>query len=280
MILRQKSLFRFFAFCAPILLSGCFEFGMSTSELCEKHPSLCTGLNNNDGQCRHQRTDLIWQRYDVMKEPTALHKFDELMLWQKYQKCIDLSAQIVTTKLKDRKRSRSEALIHSHNEIERLENELKRSSQPEVLFYFWGKGDQQAQQRFLELEGTRVMETPRLQLALATYYTHRDEKKTLRLLHHSLELYDGKKGKTRNHVIPEVIRSIATSYNRLGDTLHAYLWTQIAAQFKLGVAESRQLSMMFPMDDETREKLDNLAEDIADDIDDGEYKAIRLNVQQ
>ncbi|WWE59568.1 DUF2989 domain-containing protein [Parasalinivibrio latis] len=253
---------------------------MSTSELCEKHPELCAGVNNNDSQCRHERTDLIWQRYDVLKEPTPLNKFDELMLLQKYQKCIDLSSQIITTKMKDRSRTRNEALLHSAKEIERLENELKQSSQPEVLFYFWGKGDQQAQQRFLELEGTRVMETSRLQLALATYYTHRDEKKALSLLHRALELFDGDEGKTRSKVIPDVIRSLATSYHRLDDTAHAYLWAKIAEQFKLGIAESRQLSLMYPMDAETRKKLDNLAEDVADDIDDGKYKAIRLNIQK
>jgi DUF2989 family protein len=70
------------------LLSGCYERHRTTDSLCESYPALCAELNVNDGQCRIQRTNLIWQRFDVQKNPTDAEKFKELQFTYDYQKML------------------------------------------------------------------------------------------------------------------------------------------------------------------------------------------------
>ena len=60
----------------------------------------------NDGQCRVARTDLIWHRFEVQKQPTEINKIKEFELVTAYKKCLELAAQIETidqSKLQERR---------------------------------------------------------------------------------------------------------------------------------------------------------------------------------
>lgn len=258
------------------LLIGCFESNRSTNQICENYPLICNKLNLQDGQCRHERNDLIWIRLETQKKPTDLNTFDELIVTQKYAKCMELAAQIETTTLKTKRTLRTEALFHALNSIERIEKELKTSYQPSIIYYRWSQGDNAALEQFLKLEETEYLDTPELQLALATYYVDKDKFHTNSLLLKSLSLYDGRSGKTRDNVIPEVLKTLATSNHSLGKLDDAYLWALIGKKLGVRVANEAKLKLLYPMSDEKRQYITQLADTISTSIEDGNFDITQL----
>ncbi|CZF81375.1 DUF2989 domain-containing protein [Grimontia marina] len=254
-----------------LFIAGCFESNRSTAQLCENYPQICQKLNVTDGQCRHERTDLIWKRYDVVKKDSDLNKFDELLLTKKYAKCMELAAQIETTTLKGKKTLRTEALFHAYDTIEKLEQKLKSSYQPSIIYYRWTQGDNEALEQFLKLEETEYLNTPELQLGLATYYVDKDKEHTIKLLVKSLTLYDGRAGETKDKAIPEVIKSLATANHSIGKLDDAYLWALVGGELGLPIAKKAQLKLLYPMTDSRRETIADIAKDIALEIEDGDF---------
>ncbi|MGF1683352.1 DUF2989 domain-containing protein [Photobacterium minamisatsumaniensis] len=249
------------------VLSGCDFKHRSTDSLCNSNPQLCADTNLNDGQCRLQRTSLIWQRYDVLKNPIDAEKFKELKFTYDYQKCLEYAARIEPTELKERKTNRTRALLRAYDSIKRLNLELADSSDPDIIYYRWSQGDRKALQQFLKLEGTPALETPEMQLALATFYTDKDKAKTMVLLQRALTLYD-----KNQKVKPEIIQSLATISHQDGNIDHAYLWAMIGSELKIPVSSREKLIAFYPMADQQRETLDRRAKQIAKAINRGEYK--------
>ncbi|MGF1757426.1 DUF2989 domain-containing protein [Photobacterium sagamiensis] len=251
-----------------IALSGCYERHRTTDSLCEAYPSLCAELNVNDGQCKIQRTNLIWQRYNVLKSSADTAKFKELKLTYKYQICLEYAARIEPTELKERKSRRMSALIHSYDSIKRLNQELASSEDPKIIYYRWSQGDKKALRQFLLLEGSAKLETPELQLALATYYTGKDKEKTLQILSHALELY-----KENQPIKPEIILSLATISHQQGLAHHAYIWATVGGEFNLPVVKPETLAALYPMEDAEREALNIQAKKITKALEKGEFTA-------
>lgn len=255
-----------------LLLTGCFERHRTTDSLCESYPELCAQLNVNDGQCRIQRTGLIWQRYDVLKNPTDQEKFKELEATQKYIFCLEYAARIEPTELKDRKTIRMNALYDSYNNITRLNKELSLSTDPEIIYYRWSQGDEQAQQQFLALEGKKELETPDLQLALASYYISKDKDKTYQLLHHALSLY--KKNETVNQ---DIIKSLATLSQQQKKLKEAYIWVLIANDMNMPVAEAKNVASLFLLTEDEQKVLNKKAVNILDNLQNGNYEQKMIN---
>lgn len=250
------------------LLSGCYERHRTTDSLCEAYPSLCAELNVNDGQCRIQRSNLIWQRYDVLKSPTDAEKFKELKLTYNYQVCLEYAARIEPTELKERKSRRMSALLHSYDSIRRLNQELASSEDPNIIYYRWSQGDKKALRQFLLLEGSAKLETPELQLALATYYTDKDKEKTLEILSHALELYE-----EDQPIKPEIILSLATISHQQGLAHHAYIWAIVGGDFDMPVVRPDRLAGFYPMEDAEREALNAQAKKITKALKNGDFTA-------
>ncbi|CZF77729.1 hypothetical protein GCE9029_00382 [Grimontia celer] len=256
----------------PLFVAGCFESNRSTAQLCENYPQICQKLNVRDGQCRHERTDLIWKRYDVIKKDSDLNKFDELLLTKKYAKCMELAAQIETTTLKSKKTLRTEALFHAYDTIDSIEQKLKSSYQPSIIYYRWTQGDNEALEQFLKLEETEYLDTPELQLGLATYYVDKDKEHTIKLLLKALSYYDGRAGDTREKAIPDVVKSLATANHSIGKLDEAYMWALVGGELGLPIAKEAQLKLLYPMADSRRATIADIAKDIASEIEDGDFE--------
>ena len=177
----------------PLALAGCLEGNKNTDQLCQSNSALqCEQLNMNDGQCRVARTDLIWHRFEVLKQPTEINKIKEFKLVASYKKCLELAAQIETIDQSKLQERRFTALMHSIEESERIVKELSQSDTPETLYFLWSQtGDTNARRSFLQLEGKEALNTAEMQYALATFYTTRDHEKTLTLLNNALTLSNG-----------------------------------------------------------------------------------------
>ncbi|MGF1686262.1 DUF2989 domain-containing protein [Photobacterium japonica] len=252
-------------------LTGCFERHRTTDQLCEAYPELCADTNLNDGQCRIQRANVIWQRYDVMQTPTDQEKFKELKFTSVYQHCLEYAARIEPTELKERKTHRNRALLNTYTSIKRLNDELATSTDPEIIYYRWSQGDQDALRQFLRLEGTPALETPDLQLALATFYIAKDRTKTQTLLLRALSLYDA-----NQTVKPEIIQTLATLSHQQGSPHHAYLWSMTGIALNMPIASQEKLAFLYPMDEAQRAALTAQAIRIAEMIRQGEFDPAQL----
>lgn len=255
--------------CFPLLASGCFENNKNTEKLCADNPNLrCEQLNMDDGQCRIPRTDLIWHRFEVIKNPTDKNKIEEYSLVKSYRKCLELASQIQAidqTKLKQR---RFEALVNSGNDLDRIVKELKQSRSAQSLYFLWSQiGDKQAQRQFLQLEGKPELENAEMQYALATFYTNRDREKSIALLTHSLELSKGKP------VNIEIIKSLASTNQILKHKEKAYIWAMVGKAFNVPVASEAELELLYGFTQEKFDRLDLIADQITEAIKNGQFKA-------
>lgn len=256
-------------FSLAIALSGCFENRQNTDKLCADNPSLqCERLNMNDGQCRVPRTDLIWHRNEVRKQPTDSNIIDEYHFLAEYKKCLELASQIQPIEQAGLKERRFNALINSGEDLEKLVERIRKSSSPESLYFLWSQtGDDEAQRSFLQLEGTPALDTPEMQYALATFYTSRDLEKTINLLNKSLEL---SKGKNLNTDIFKTLASITYQLNRKEQ---AYIWAMVANRFEVPIIGSEQeMQILYGFSKDKYKQLDGIADNIESALDSGTYQ--------
>ncbi|PNH80047.1 DUF2989 domain-containing protein [Vibrio diazotrophicus] len=252
----------------PLALSGCLENKKNTDKLCADNPALqCERLNVNDGQCRIPRTDLIWHRFEVLKDPTPVNKIEEYNLTSAYRKCLELASQIQAIDQADLKQRRVNALVNAGEDLKRITTELRNQRTPESLYFLWSQeGDHKARREFLQLEGKPELETSELQYALATFYTSRDREKTIILLNHALEL------SKPDNINTEILKSLASNYHASGDKEHAYVWAMVGKEYDVPIASESELALMYGFDEEKFEKLDDIAETVVKSIKEGQYR--------
>ncbi|WP_244907437.1 DUF2989 domain-containing protein [Photobacterium iliopiscarium] len=256
-----------------LLLSGCLDDYRTTDSLCNDNPNLCQPLNLNDGQCRIQRTNLIWQRYDTLQTPTDEHKFKELKATKEYQFCLEYAARIEPIELKQRKTKRIQALYHSYDNIKRLTQELESSKNPHIIYYRWSQGDKIAKQQFIALEGDKKLEHPELQLALAGYYVNKNKNKTLKILHHSLSLYQEK-----DYININILHSLSTLYYQQHNMAAAYVWTAIATeQQPNNTVKKITINNQFNLTHNERQQLDITAMKISAALKSGQYSHTEIS---
>lgn len=252
-----------------IALTGCFEGNKNTEQLCNDNPALqCERLNVGDGQCRVPRTDLIWHRFEVLKNPNDDNYIKEYELLAAYKKCLELASQIQPIDQSGLKQRRFDALVNSGEDLEAIVARLEKSKSPQSLYFLWSRtGSDQARRAFLQLEGTASLETAEMQYALATFYTSRDQAKTRQLLIHALELTQ------RGKVNTEVFKSLASTTYRLGNKEEAYIWTMVAQRFNVPIASESELQLLYGFDSSTYSQLDDIAANIEDVVNSGTFNA-------
>lgn len=250
-----------------LVLFGCFEGRMNTKNLCKKNPDLqCDQLNMEDGQCRIQRTNLIWHRKETLAAPTDSNLIKEFNFVKTYHTCLELAAQIEPSKAGDKKEIRFNALMHTIDEEKRLLTELATHNSPEALYFLWTQGEHSAIRKFLALEKTGQLNTAELQYALATYYIARDKKKTIKLLNNALILSEEK------NINIGILESLASVNHSLKRKERAYVWVIVGKEFGVSVASERDLMVLYNLPDTKKEELQNIAEEIIDAIEDNNYR--------
>ncbi|MGF1900613.1 DUF2989 domain-containing protein [Aliivibrio sifiae] len=260
---------------STLLLSACFGVKPTTEQLCEDHAALqCDQLNMRDGQCRHQRDTLILNRFDVLKSNSDLDKLKTIKATHEYQICLTSAAQIEPITAKEIKSKRSEALLHSYDAIDALSLDLQHSKEPKVLFYLWTTGDKNALREFLQLEGSKKLESTEMQYALATFYTQRDGKKTILILNHSLELLTEQDYKNGLHAI--IIKSLASINHKENNKKLAYVWALVGKGFELKVASERQLDLLYQLSDTEKVQLKLTSDVIKESIENQTFRSSLL----
>ena len=237
------------------ILSACSEGELTLRAVCEKEPGLCTDLND-DSHCNLQRRDLIMQRYEEKHLPSDKNKYQLLLDFEKYSKCIELAAGIEHIKLKEKTSTRMLGYMTSLKEIKRLSDETVSSDDPHLLYYHWSRNKSDSHlQRFLQAEQNKQLETPELQLALVGYYSKRDREKSIELLHHALELYPAEP-----KVDPEIFASLTTMFYKKKDYASSYHWALLAQQSGAFNVELQELKIYLEQAQLDHEKIKEAAE--------------------
>jgi tetratricopeptide (TPR) repeat protein len=238
-----------------LLVSACSEGELTLRDVCEKEPGLCSDLND-DSHCNVQRRDLIMQRFEEKRLPSDKNKYQLLVDLEKYSKCIELAAGIEHIKLKEKTSTRMVGYMTSLKEIKRLNDETISSDNPLLLYYHWSRNKSDSHlQRFLQAEKDNRLETPQLQMALVSYYSKRDREKSIRLLHHALELYPA-----NPEIDPEIYAALTSIFYKKKDYATSYHWALLAQQSGAFNVELQELKIYLEQAQLDHEKIKEAAD--------------------
>lgn len=240
---------------STLLLSACSEGELTLRAVCEKESGLCSDLNE-DSHCNLQRRDLIMQRFEEKRLPSDKNKYQLLLDFEKYSKCIELAAGIEHIKLKEKTTTRVLGYMTSLREMKRLSDETISSDDPHLLYYHWSRNKSDSHlQRFLIAEQNNQLETPELQMALVSYYSKKDRDKSIQLLHNALSLYP-----PNPEVDPEIYASLTSMFYKKKDYASSYHWALLAQQSGAFNVELQELKIYLEQAKLDHEKIKETAE--------------------
>lgn len=250
-----------------LLLAGCEPEQQTVAQICKDTPGMCTDLNE-DSHCNVQRREVIIDRVAESKLPSDKNKYKLLISFEKYSKCIELASGIEHIKLKEKTTSRVNGFLTSLREIKRLTEETVSSDDPNLLQYHWSRQQSQSHlDRFLIAEKNKQLETPELQIALASYYMKRDAKKTIDILHHALSLYPADA-----EVDPEIYTALTTIYYKQRNYQLSMLWALIAEDAGIERIEFSKIKTELKDLKIDTDPIESLADDTIDSISSGQFK--------
>ncbi|MCO4797755.1 MAG: DUF2989 domain-containing protein [Colwelliaceae bacterium] len=215
----------FIMFTTLFLLISC-DSGPNFAQLCEENPKICNEFHE-DSWCKRERIGVGAANIAHKQTPEDLQKFNQLVAYEKYNKCVSHASKIEHIKLKEKKTLRIENMMKARGRIEEISNQTSKSNHPRLLYFHWTRYlNEESLEKFLALEGTSELETPESQYELATYYAKRDQDKTLQLLFHSLELYqDG------NIINNEIFKSLSSIFADKNEIKQSYIWLKILTMY-------------------------------------------------
>jgi len=216
----MKSTFFGFFILLPLLVAC--DSAPSISQLCTENPKICEEFHE-DSWCKSERVAVGKANIENKLDPKDIHKFNQLIAYENYEKCLTLASKIEHKKAKDKKTRRIENLMKARGRLEELAEETVHLEHPRLLYYHWTRFlNKESLAKFIALEGTEALETPDSQFDLATYYTKTDVNKTLEVLFHALELYPA--GSELNS---EIFKSLSSIFAMKGKMKQAYIWLRV-----------------------------------------------------
>jgi len=209
----------------PLALFGC-DNKVNLARVCTNNPQICAEFKE-DNYCKKERKASILAQVNLKNSPDDLHKYESLISYENYAKCMALASKIEHIKLKEKKTTRINNLMKAKARINELSIETKNANHPYLLYFHWSRYlDDNALAKFLKLEGSALLETPESQLNLATYYIKKDPDKTLALLFHALELY-----KPNSKINTEIFKSLSSIFTDKKEFKQAYIWLKVLALY-------------------------------------------------
>lgn len=197
---------------------GC-DNGVNLADICNSNEQICKEFNE-DSWCKTERINTIFANNALQINKQDSQKYDLLLAYESYAKCVRFSAKIEHIKLKEKRTLRVNNYMKAEQRIQVLSKETETSEHPSLLYYHWSRYLNEASlNKFLRMEGSSLLETPNSQFDLATYYVKIDKKKTMGLLLHALELY-----KPQENINIEILKSLSTLFNNEKKAKQAYIW--------------------------------------------------------
>lgn len=260
-------------YLSPLLLSlvACGEQELTVNQACEEKPGICSDLND-DSHCKLERRHVIIGRYDELKMPSDKNKYKLLIDFEKYSKCIELASGIEHIKLKEKKTTRVNGYLTSLKEIKRLNDETVSSLDPNLLHYHWSRNQSESHlKKFLQAERNKALETPELQVALASYYMKRNPQKTIDILHHALSLYPADA-----EIDPEIYTALTTIYYKQKKYPQSYHWALLAENAGVQRIEFKHIKAELAQQKIDTDNIEDIADTTITSIQSGQFKAPAL----
>lgn len=249
-------------------LASCSK-GKSIAEICKDRPEICAEFTGG-GHCNEERSDLIYKRYSEFRLPSDRNRYKLLVSLEDYTDCIALASQIEHIKLKEKKTERMIGYLAAIEETKRVSNLTRASDDPYLLFYHWSRNaNKKALEKFLTLEGTKVLRSATLQYFLATYYSKKDTEKTINLLKYSLELRQSE----NDELHTEILHTLSSLHYQKDDLGTAYLWAKIADLAGSESVKLKELELKVHYQRLNRDQLDDRATVLWDKIQQYTYKS-------
>lgn len=239
------------------------------AELCDEHPKICNEFKE-DTWCKSERKSVGFSNLAHQKIPDELQKHNQLISYENYAKCMEIASKIEHIKLKNKKDTRINNMIKATKRIKEISDNTVNSKHPGLLYFHWSRYlNKNALQTFLALEDTKQLETPTLQLNLATYYAKTDQSKTLNLLYHALELTN-----INEPINTDIFKSISTILTDKKKPKQVYIWLKILTSYSpkdktVTTLSLKEYAQTFNLNDEF---LDKIASKTLDAILQGEFK--------
>ena len=198
------------------------DSGPNFAELCEQHPEICQEFQE-DSWCKRERITVGFANLTHKLDVNDGNKYQQLMAYEGYEKCMEHASKIEHIKLKVKKTMRIDNVIKAQAKIKEIAIATRNSEHPDLLFFHWSRYlNENSLNKFVALEGNELLERPNRQVNLASYYAKRDPNKTLDLLYHALELYQ-----SDAKLDTEIFKSIASIFADRKEYKQAYIWSKI-----------------------------------------------------
>lgn len=254
---------------AIFLLCSCEGmFTKSIAEICEEYPQMCNDLNP-DSWCRAEKSEIINHRYQNQLAPDDYWKYRLLLDFEDYKKCITKASGIEHIKLKEKKSGRVKGVMTAQRELQRLARDTEESNNPLLLHYHWSRFDSKPHlEKFLKANEEGRLETPEMQVALATYFIKYNQDLTLKALYHALELY-----KEDDEVDQQIFESLTGIYLKKDDFKSAYTWGYVAREYQVETLDLSQIEAVVRQVGGNVEQLADKAEEYIDAIQDGTFRS-------
>lgn len=249
------------------VLSACDSFGrLSIKEICDENPQMCNDLNP-DAWCLAEKSKIIRSRYQLAQQVTSEDTYNLLLNFENYKKCITPASKIEYIKNRDKETGRKKGLLTAQTELKRLRLETSNSKHPLLLYYHWSRfNDESALQQLLTFEQRGELESPKMQVVMASYYIKRDLNKATRVLFHALELYP-----EDAQVDTDIFRGLSSIYMKLEDFPKAYLWAYVGKEFDMENLDLAQIETVLLKQKVNLKPIKQQAEKYVEAIQDGEF---------
>ncbi len=249
-----------------LLLAACGEKEVTLLQLCQSNKQYCDDLWD-DSHCKDERRSVIFSRVSEAKLPSDANKYQLLMDFERYHKCMELAAGIEHIKLKEKTTERVKNVMVAQKEIKRLSAETTGSDHPGLAFYHWSREHSEPHlQKFLKAANAGELKTPELMFAYGQYWMDRDLDKAIETMLKTLTLY-----KAEQKIDTDIYTSLTTLYYKKQDFAASYHWALVAK--KAGVERiefQRILQDLAPQVD--KRKLEALAESTVLSLTEGQFK--------
>lgn len=255
-----------------LILQGCKDyFKPSISTICESHPHLCEGLNQ-DGWCRQEKADIIRHSYEHMHLKTDAHLYPLLKYYEDYEVCIEKASQIRHIKYREKESDRMNGYLTAQSRIKEISRATKDSADPNLQYFHWSRyGDDKAKKRFLAQAS--AFDTPELFIKLASVYLKNDNEAARKALYRALRYYDD-----IDDVDSAIYRSLITV--NLDDERYssAFVWANVYSEVDDAGEQALTHTKSLLLKPINSEELTQLASKIESAINDGEFNADRVGL--
>lgn len=188
-----------------------------------------------DSWCKRERIAVGFSNLEHKLKAIDLHKYNQLLAYEGYAKCMVHASKIEHIKLKQKQTMRIKNAIKAKQRIEEISKETENSEHPHLLYYHWSRYiNEEALAKFLSQEGSSALENPKSQFNLATYYTKIDPDKTLKLLYRALEL-----SSVDEEINTEIFQSISTVFIESKSIKQVYIWLRV---LRLYMPENKEVT--------------------------------------